>query len=507
VKFLCAALLLLPLPTVARASDPPASFTEPDAVLLNVSERDLNRIVVDSFHANGGPRFAGGKARVSSSVADLRYQALFSDPVIRLGRDGSAHVSLDILDASLRIGRLERKIAGRQARCEEAGLDVDPASPLAIDVLFDFSVSNGALRVNPTGVEIPEADKSLRLVEPERCTNAPLPRWLLWSLGKSYFRRSVGNLDKIILERARKSAARLEEKENLLTSRWEIPKARHDDLAPGLRLFPETLDMSGGSLLVGLMASSAGPSASSAPLGRLSERTGPLPSGSFLGLSESFVNEVSRRIISRKSQSKRKSDGHFQKLLSSDTAYTLIPGLRKIESKENVTLDFAFPTAPRFEFRPLEDAGPASRGGQALIRVLVSGVRIDVNKEEGGKKTLLGTIRVDSSRMAVVPYMSLLGGISFRIVENQWQVSSTGIEFDDDLVAATLQEITFGKIFATSYEPLLKRALRLGETEFVPQSFGVTDGYLVIALGEPRRPEVGGPDAIARRTGTPLGSR
>jgi hypothetical protein len=92
-------------------------------------------------------------------------------------------------------------------------------------------------------------------------------------------------------------------------------------------------------------------------------------------------------------------------------------------------------------------------------------------------------------------------------VENQWQVSSSGIEFDEDLVAATLQEITFGKIFATSYEPLLKRTLRLGETEFVPQSFGVTDGYLVIALGEPRPRELGGAAAAAIRTGTPLASR
>ena len=74
-------------------------------------------------------------------------------------------------------------------------------------------------------------------------------------------------------------------------------------------------------------------------------------------------------------------------------------------------------------------------------------------------------------------------------------------------MAATLQEITFGKIFATSYEPLLMRALRLGGTEFVPQSFAVADGYLFIALGEPRPPEVAGPAVAAKRTDIPLGSR
>jgi len=507
VRYLFVAFLLLPSTSaITRAADSPAPFSEPSAVLLNVSEADLNRIIVDSFHANGGPRFEGGKERVSSSVADLRYHARFSDPVVRLGRDGSARLSLDILDASLRIGRLERKIAGRQARCEDAGLDVDPGSPLAVDLMVDLTIANGALRVTPTKVEIPDVGERLRLVEPSRCRNTPLPRWAVWWLGKSYFRRSVGNLDKLVLERARKSAARFEEKQSLLTKRWEIPSKHHDDLGASLRLFPETLDMSGGSLLVGLTASNAGPTLLPAPARRLNG-TGLLPPGSFLGLSESFVNEIARRVASDKSKSRRKSTGNFRKLLASDAAYALVPGLRKIDSKEHVYFDVAFPSAPRFEFRRIEEGGPASGAGQALIRVLLSGAEIAIRKDDGGRTTVLGTIHLDSCRMAVVPFLNLLGGISFRIVENEWQVSSTGLEFDEDLVAATLQEITFGKIFATSYEPLLSRALHLGETEFVPKSFAVTDGYLVIGLGEPQPPEVGGHAVAAKRTGIPLASR
>jgi hypothetical protein len=506
LRFLCAALLLLPsVPALTRAADTPAAFSEPAAVLVNVSERDLNRIIVDAFHANGGPRFDGGKQRVSSSVADLRYHANFSDPVIRLGKDGTARLSLDILDASLRIGRLERKIGGREARCEDAGFDVDPGSPLGVDLDLDLTIANGALRVVPRSVDIPEAEERIRLVEPARCRNTPLPRWFLWWLGKSYFRRSIGNLAEIVLERARTSATRFEAKGSLVTSRWEIPRERHDDLGTRLRLIPETLDTSGGSLLFGLTASSAGPTVQSAPSRRL-DGTGLLPSGSFLGLSESFVNETSRRVASNKASSQRKSTGKFRKLLASDAVYALVPGLRKLDSNASVYFEVAFPSAPHFEFRRVEAVGSVPTGSRALIRVLLSGVEIGVRKDEGGRKTLLGKLRVDSGRMAVVPFTNLLGGISFRIVENQWQVSSTGLEFDEDLVAATLQEITFSKIFATSYEPLLARALHLGGTEFIPQSFDVTGGYLVIGLGEPRPPERGDPVAAATRTGIPLGS-
>jgi hypothetical protein len=259
VRILCLALLtVVSVPALTGAADPGATFTEPSAVLFNISERDLNRIVVDSFHANGGPRFEGEKERVSSSVAGLRYRALFSDPAVRLGADGTARLSMDIVDASLRIGRLERNYGGLQARCEEAGLDVDPGRPLAVEVALGLSIENYALRVIPKSVEIPEAAKRLRLVEPARCENTLLPRWFLWGLGEPYLRHSFGNLDDVILKRARASAARLEKKESILTQGWAFPPGRGDDPAR-LRLFPETLDTSGGSLLVGLTAASADP--------------------------------------------------------------------------------------------------------------------------------------------------------------------------------------------------------------------------------------------------------
>ena len=78
---------------------------------------------------------------------------------------------------------------------------------------------------------------------------------------------------------------------------------------------------------------------------------------------------------------------------------------------------------------------------------------------------------------------------------------------DEELAAATLQEMTFSKIFETSYEPLLTRSMHLGRTQFLPRSFGVVDGYLVIGLGEPPPPDGSPPAAAATRTGTLLGSR
>ena len=380
MRYLGIAFLLLPfLPAMTRAADAPAAFVEPDAVLLNVSEYDLNRIIVDAFHRNGGPLFEGEKARVSSSVADLRYHARISDPVIRLGENGTARLSLDVLDASLRIGRLEKKIGGRQARCEEAGVDVDPESPLAVDLAFDLSVANGSLRVAPTSVEIPEVGDRIRLVEPARCKNAPFPRWFLWWLGKPYLRRSIGNLDEIVLARARTSAARLEAKSSLLTKRWEFTN---------LRLIPETLDTSGGSLLFGLTASSAGPSCSarSASAHRWDERA---PIRHVPG-SVGVVRQRDRSTCRHERRRARKGNStRFRKLMASDAVYALVPGLAEARFQGERLLRRRLPlgTAVRIPSRRERGADPCpSLGGR------------DRNPEGGGRERRRCSARSKSIR-------------------------------------------------------------------------------------------------------------
>ena len=455
-------------------------------MLLNLSERDLNRILVDSFRRNGGPDFEGGKARVSSSVADLRYRASLSDPLLRLGDNGAAWLSLSILDANVRIGRLEHKIGPRQAQCEEAGLDVDPSRPLEMELALDLAIENGGLRLHPKSVEIPDAGERLQLIKPTHCEHALLPKWFIWWVGKPFLRRSLGNLDEIVLKRARKSAARFESKEQEVLKRG---------VGADLHLVPGTLDTSGGSLLLGLSATAE--PADAPPGGAMIPRS-QLPHDSFVGVSESLVNEVARRVLASKPESRRLSAGNVRKLIASDAVYALIPGLRGVGAKEGLYFEVAYPKPPRFEFRQDQ--------GRAVIRVLLSDLAISIRRGEGDRAKLLGTLRVDSGRMAVTPVVGPLGGVSFKMVENQWRVSSSGLEFNDDLVAATLQELTFGKIFETSYAPLLTRALKLGQTEFLPRSFAVIDRYLVIGLGEPRH-DLASSAADATRRDTLHGSR
>ena len=471
--------VLLSLGAIAAQPAPP--FVRRDALLVNVTESDLNRIVLGAFHSNGGPNFEGTRHRVSAAVSELTYEARLSDPLVTLGERGAASLTFDIRSASLQIGRLERKIAGRAASCENASLTVDPSRPLRVTVALEFRVEDGDLRVVPASVSVPDAESRMSLMKPSHCTNAPLPRWLLWWLGKPYLRRYLTNLDAILLDRA-KSAARVEQTRDVLRRSWEGSGGEQ------LHVFAAALDTSARSLLVSLTAASgpddSGPSAAPVPAGLPTDR-------SFLAVSETFTNEVLRRAVARMSVERLRPAGNLGKLVRSGSVYALIPGLRGLDRTDTLLYSVDFRTAPRVEFSKVP-------GGEAMIHFLASDVDLRLWKEDAHGTSLLGTLEVESGRVAVVPFWSVLGGVSFRIVENEWTVSSKGIRFDDALVAATLQELTFGRIFETTYEPLGASRLHVGTTNFEPRAFDAVGDYLVIELGAE------GSDLWERAAGAPM---
>lgn len=470
---------VVPAPASAHASPPP--------VLFSLSESDLNRIVVDAFRAKLRPQLHGRKEKVSSGVSNLRYRAEVTDPVLRLAEDGTARISLEILDADVRIGSLQR----REARCEGAGAEIDRANPVAVELTVGFSVDEGALKLVPRSVAIPEVKKRIRLVEPTRCENAPLPRWLLWWLGKPYLKRYIGGLDDLLLKRARDAAARFHEKEDAFLTRG----VRRD-----FRLSAASLDLRAGSLLVGLT-----PSRSDMPAPGILNRAS-FPGTSFVGVSEGFVNEVARRVVAERPGTHRISSSSFKRLLSNDAVYALAPGLRRIGSKDRVYVEITYPNAPRFVFEPQGGDRSVAEGARARIRLELSGIDVNFRRDESGAQSLLGSLHVDAARITIVPAASILGGVSFKIVENDWTVSASGLEFDRSLVAATLQELTFSKVFETTYAPLFTRAMQLGSTSFVPRTFDVVDGYLVIGLGDPSKLEPARATEASTRTDTLLGS-
>lgn len=481
---LSAFLIALVATSAAAAVIEPGTIEQPNAVLINISEHDLNRIALGAFHAEGGPRLEGRRSEASSGVSDVSYHADLSDPVVRLGRDGRAWLSLNILEAELNIGRIERRFLRRNMTCENAGLRVDPDEPIDVMLAMRFIIEDGDVRVVPEALTITDPDH-FKLRKPSKCRNTIVPKWLLWWIGKSRLRRQIEGMDERLLASAQESAAEWAEETDLLRLTWVAPARQEGQGDPDLLLYPQLLDTSHGSLLVTLAATNQ---QRETPVETPPDWVGPLSSSSFLGFSEAFLNDILRVAVSDLGGTLHQPKGSMSKVFNSRQINALIPGLEEVEAKEDLRVGFALNEPPVIEigsagdygFPPETELGPGD--DRAMIRLGLSGIEIRVWLLEDGEPQALGTLRVDSATVGLLPYFSQMGGIAFEMLENEWSVSSEGLEFDEPLFAALLQELLFSEVFETGYEPLARGALDIGETVFNPRYFRRMGRHLVIGL-------------------------
>ena len=494
------ALMLLSTASLVSRAESSTAAEESNAVVINLAERDLNVLLREAFASAGGSRIEGRREKISRGVSDVHYSVDLSVPVLELEEQGRMSLRLDVLQADVKIGRIERRIGKRLAHCEGAGIVVAPDRPLALNASFRFELTDGALNVVPEALSLDNARKDLRLRKPVSCHNAILPRWLLWWIGKPYLRRRINRLDEVMLARMQRNAEDLSRSGGLL----------HDYLngTDGeMGLSAQTLDTSHESLLMilGGSAAAAAADAPTAPDWVADERD-----HSFLGVSESFLNRRLAAAFPGRPTEPSKPKGNLRKLARSRSLYTLVPGLRAFESTENLFFSITLP-APRVEFDSIDRARAGldpsivgepvvHHGKRAVIRLHLAGVELNVWKIDNEQRTPLGTLKIDSARVAVVPFVSILGGVSFELVENVWKLSSSGVEFSEHMLAATIQEMVFGEIFQTRYEPLFQGALSLGDASLAPIAFRTIDGYLVIELGA-------GSPPTPRRTDNLLASR
>jgi len=331
----------------------------------------------------------------------------------------------------------------------------------------------------------PGAKRAFRLTKPARCRNLPLPKWLLWWIGKPRLRRQLGRLDDRLLEQARRSATELAEDGGLLR------EAR--PLAAGVvELVPRTVDTSRGSLLIGFEGRTGQHARS------IDDPSVPLPllaPGTHVAIAEPLVNDVLEFAFTALDERSSRPSGDFRKLFRSDALFALVPGLRELPTTDGLYVHFRFGAPPRLRFGSIPQSaaglGPALEADppapdieRATIAVELARIEVEIRRPDEPADRTLGTLFIESGTVRVVPYVSRMGGISFEALANEWRLSSSGIEFDEPLLAATIQELVFSELFETRFEPLARRGFAVGNSRFQPRSFHHVDDYLVITFDE-----------------------
>lgn len=465
--------------TTSASSQPP--YDEPDALIVNLPERDLNTLLGAALRAKGGPRFVGSQADAGRGLRGVHYQVDLSSLLLKLEDGGRMSLSLEIEQADLQVERWERKLAGRTAYCENAGLTIDAAHPVSITADVNLSIADGDLEIVPRQISVSDAE-NIHLVRPSHCAKAPLPTWLLWKLGKTRLKHEIAKLDKTLLARVSRSAERFGGEEGLFKRRVSIPSVFDHGIRREFDLSPRLLSTDRGSLLVSLAGSTRtaerGPADSHGDLRAdrpLSLDRTKLPQDRpSIAVSPVFINAMLASAFSGSTGVTRKAHGDFSRLLKSSSVYALIPGIRGIKCRETLSFSFAFHDPPSVEFVP--------RGSGAEIRLQFRGIEMIVWDKRPDGPVPLGAIVVDEGTVGLAPVPGTLGGVSLKVLENDWDVSSRGIEFDEPLFEATLQELMFAQAFETISEPILREGLTMGGITVAPHAFRVVDGYLVVEL-------------------------
>jgi hypothetical protein len=453
-------------------------YYQPDAIVLNLTESDLNRVLREAVFSAAGPALRGEQPEVSDGVEGLSYYAEFSDPRIRLGKDGHASITFDIREASLLVGSAERKVAWTNVRCEDFGVAIDPERPLDVELQIRFAANEHGLQIVPQSLEVPSGKQDWRLIKPSRCQSGLLPKWLLWAIGKPYLRRQIRGLDETLLERAREGAQSLND-DGFLREELEVESltdGQHHEL---VYLYPNRLESGAGSLLRSLAGSTIEPAEGTPQDEGWAE---PPSERSFFAVSENLLNRLLESAFAGTPPDARPPSGDFARLFESRSVFTLVPGLRDRPTIEEIRYTLRYGAPPRIEFSHAAPGVSGDRRGSAVVTLHLAGIELTLWGIDQSGDVELGTLRIDAGRLSVVPVPSPMGGLSFQVVENEWRVSSRGVQFNESILAATLQELAFAEVFETTYDPILHGDLQVAETIFEPAAIRLVGDHLLVEL-------------------------
>jgi hypothetical protein len=327
---------------------------------------------------------------------------------------------------------------------------------------------------------------------------------MLWWIAKPFLQKQFRDIDEKLLQGAESGAEQLRDEDGAVLRKY-VDVEGHE-----LLIYPRILTTDDDALWI-VAAGSSDETIPDEPFAGPPRSLAPSSSQSFLAVSQSALNAIIDRVYLEWSRPSNRPRGTVQKLFRSHEMLTLVPGLRDVENRQDLHWGIRFTAAPHVTLGTLSDVdvgnGASSAlfkwpliSDQPLVTLHFAGIEIEIARG-GDPPEVLGTLSIDSGVVGAIPYANRLGGISLHIVHNEWEVSSTGMAFEERLLAATLQELIFAELFETRYEPLARRALTVGPIRFEPSGFAVADDYLIIDLERVAAPPT------PTRTDSPRASR
>ncbi|MFQ5766699.1 MAG: hypothetical protein ACE5ID_01760 [Acidobacteriota bacterium] len=189
-KTLVAAALLLAPGVLAAETPDEQVILDTSAVVVHISEDDLNALISPYTAGPSGLVLSGYKNILKGKFREVDYQIDLDDARFSLQPGGRVVFTTRMAAASIHAGSIYKlKKNGRPSRlqCHDLAIDLDPDQPVSIQVILEISVDDGKLNIVSGEVNLSDGSDGFQVQRPATCKGA----WILNPLVKTLVRRKI----------------------------------------------------------------------------------------------------------------------------------------------------------------------------------------------------------------------------------------------------------------------------------------------------------------------------
>jgi hypothetical protein len=393
-----------------------SAFADPNAVIVNLRDRDVSRVAPMLMELLGTTVYSGKVENPSKGVPELEYEVETTSPTFDF-QDSEALVSFQILRANVKVPKASHKfkilVLPIHAKCKNFSAQIRPESPVGVKAKIRLEASEGEVRVHPISQEILNK-QGIRFKNASSCSGFFPLNFLVKKIAGIVIRKELGKLDQHMLAAEKKTASKLNNKGGVFPRRLEVPLLQ-------MVVSPQSVQMGNGAMQVSFGADFPD-GMSKTPISPITPPA--LLPKSYLAISYEFLENVLTRLVAANEVPISLSDGAAE-VLHAEPWTTLVPALRDLPSDAKFFASLALNARPEIKFET------DSEGKITLRLGSTEAITLNLFAEQSENPTLLTSFAVTPA-VSLAPQLDSDGKMELRFHGNAWKARAEGINLSEE---------------------------------------------------------------------------
>lgn len=453
-------------PLLFAAENPPI-LLDPHAVIFNITAKDVNQLLETYDSSSKGEEIAGYLKKLGTSLEDVDYEVSIFYPRVEFQKNGKLKLRWYLSWASIHVG-VAKKYG---VRCENFFVDIHPKGLVSLSAEARFEMKGDKLDVRLDNNLSYALANEFDVTKPAKCSGLSPFNGLIRLLAPEIIRSQMDDLGQRLAAAVIKEARVFR---YIRSFSLPVPSPRKIDLVfqpSAVDTRHKAIQMAfSGSLAVtdlSLDTSYSGTESIQYP--------SPNREHSYLAVSERYLQGLLKGIfaVSESPPIRFKANDAINQILFSESVMRLIPKLRQMDPTSRISFAVSVTSPPTLSLEPTDNGAEVHLAAKSLILTLWNS-SMEPNEE-------IASFRI-GPEIAFSPFVTADGNLALSLSHNDWEVETSGSGADDEMLAAILQEVTFGAFWDTTVHPFRIGPVDLGKGDFRIRRFYSDGDYLSVEV-------------------------